>query len=202
MENTNVPSDNVPVSYSPLVKVVMVNTVSFPVIKHKSSLDIVESIRLLYKPNIEIDIGYSKEKQTELRGIPLSIQEIYRQLPKNKVVPPFHILTPFHYQKIYPRYSHRISYSDYLLLEEQLSNILLAYIDDTRNYRYLFVYKDPNWFHDESILSYTTHDQKRRVVRYYLKDIDLPFDQTYSSVDPIFSEFKLFLWHPFLHPYL
>lgn len=190
-------------------RIIMVNTIPFPSLQHKTSLDIIELLRKQYQPEIEIDVGYSRSEKQELQTkFGLSIKNIYEQiiLDNKKVVPYYHPISLFHYQYIYPRFSHRMSYSTYLLLEERFADIIQQYLQDSRNYKYLLVFSDPTWFHDESLLSYLSfRPNKQSIIRYFVKDLDniTPSSQTNIIIpDPSFAEFNIFLCDIFSHPFL
>jgi hypothetical protein len=189
-------------------KIILANTLPLSSYQHENSLAILESLRIQYRPDIEIDIGYSQEEKREFptTAIRLPIKAIYDQMPyhdKKQVIPYYHTISRFHYQYIYPRYSHRMSYSNYLLLEEHLANILLQFIEDSRNYTYLFVCDDPTWFYEESIFSYLTQSQRQKIVCYLLNDLDNTKTTTSPSlIHPAFPDVQLFLWTHFNHPFL
>lgn len=171
-------------------KIILTNIVSKNYDLNKKYID---EIKSLYSdlPLIEFDVGSRVNNNVQLNGIPLSLHRIYNQIEYNHyIIPIFHQYDKFHYQFIYsPSYSSKIQYNEFCLLEENLADILINYINDTRNIRFIFIFGDSIWFHDNSFLSFLTTGEHFKVVRYYFKDLE------HDLIDPVFSEYKIFLWN-------
>lgn len=82
---------------------------------------------------------------------------------RQKTIPAFHELTPFHYQRyLDSRYSSFFSYSDFCLLEEQMADLTTAYLhDDSRHW---IVQIDPVFLGPDGVKSYLDSLTARQAV--------------------------------------
>jgi len=136
-------------------------------------------INILRKSNDEIDNGHN-----------IYIHDIYKNIElEKKVIPSYHNYDTFHYQYLYNRYSKLINYNEYCLLEEKLSNIVIQYIQDKRNVRYLIRFDDPFWLNSNSIKSLMTKEEQSKIATFHFKNLD--YDSN-DIIDP--KDHNIFLW--------
>jgi len=149
-----------------------------------------------------LSINYQKQDKHCVAFVSLKRLFEMNEKTKKHVVPLFHIQTRFHYEYIFAsRYSNKITYSQYSLLEEALSDIMIQCINDTRpQFFYIFVFGDPIWMNDDSVVSYFTRNELQQMKRYQLIDLENKENVVLrSSRDNIVS---FFIFDERLHPFL
>ena len=174
-----------------LPKLIMINYLSS---KSLESDRIIEGVREQYHitPQRLFTISETKKNPNTIR-----LQDLVVDLQENKkIIPKYHVYSRFHYQLLYPRFQQFLSYPDYCLLEERLSDVLRSYLIDSKPS--LFVMEDPYWFYDDSLISYFTLEEKKSVERNLIVDLDVaPSLQILPN-----AEKQFFLWTTNSHPYL
>lgn len=113
------------------------------------------------------------------------------------VIPQSHAYSRFHYQSIYRPYSHRLSYNQYCLLEEAVADIIRSYLRDTSSRQFVVDVPSRSMLFDESILSYFPEDERQRMTRFEVIDLDHDDD---SEGTKRVSEHKWFVWNVRNHP--
>lgn len=175
-----------------LPKLIMINYLSS---KSLESNRIIESVREKYHitPQRFFTISENKKKNQNT----IRLQDLLVEIQENKkIIPPYHVYSRFHYQLLYPRFQQFLSYSDYCLMEERLSDVLRAYLLDAKSS--LFVLEDPYWFYDDSLISYFTLEEKKGVERNLIVDLDI---KPSLEIQPN-AEKRYFVWTINSHPYL
>jgi hypothetical protein len=109
---------------------------------------------------------------------------------QNKIMPLHHPYSQFHFQYVYPRYEHKLSYPDYCLLEESIVKIIKSSLKDTSDRKFVYIFTDKRWFYEESIMSYFSPEERQNIHRLQFLDLDEKID--YPLIP---SEKKIYLWN-------
>jgi hypothetical protein len=107
----------------------------------------------------------------------------------------------YHYQHLYQsHYGNKISFEDYCLLEKELASVLKMYLQDTSQRTFFFVFSDPDWMSPESLLSFLSNEERLKLTRYLVIDLDSSGEELHFLPSPV--EHKLYVWEKYSKPFL
>lgn len=137
-----------------------------------------------------------KESSLKLPFKTISLEHIVKNKIQNKnIIPIYHVYSKFHYQIIFNRFKDFLNYNEYCLLEESIANIITAYLNSDQ--KFLFIFENENWLNDESILSYLTNEEKNKIDRYIIRNLDV-----YPQLQIIPQCKKIYFWKTSNHPFI
>lgn len=135
----------------------------------------------------------------------IQLHELYKSSSSShgRIIPTYHPYSRFHYQYLYQaRYASKMSYAEYCVFEEAVANILLAWIHDTRPITYHVYWTDASWYHEESVLSYMTSDERKKLFRILVRSLDEVGDIEPAPYTTMYPEQTWFEWKTPTHPFL
>lgn len=169
------------------IKMIMINRID----NSQVYVQNIQNIKNKYndKPLLELNIYRNNNYETDTNQN-IFIHDIYKNIDvKNKVIPSYHNYDKFHYQYLYNRYSKLINYNEYCLLEEKLSDILIQFLHDERNIRYLIRFDDPLWLNSNSVKSLMTKEEQSQIKTFHFKNLD---HDDNDIINP--QDHNIFLW--------
>jgi hypothetical protein len=113
---------------------------------------------------LEVDNDFDGEEIGKSMIQPIHISSIlFSENHPKEVVPRFHRLTPYHYQRFSESVLRdRLSYSKFCVLEEKMADIVFSYLGDTKHHWIIFL--DPTFLYLDSIKSYGTSQEIQRTL--------------------------------------
>jgi hypothetical protein len=140
-------------------------------------------------------------------SVPLSLHTLFENvhqkgsLERLQQVPRYISYSLFHYQHLYlSHYGKKISFEDYCLLEKELASVLKMYLQDTSPRTFFFVFSDPDWMSPESLLSFLSNEERLKLTRYLVIDLDSTAEELHFL--PSSVEHKLYVWEKYSKPFL